>query len=127
MVIAPASTGRLSSSSTAVTMIAQVKSGTRSRVIPGARMDHSVTMKLIAPSVDEIPARWRAKIARSTEAPEWDPSAERGGYTVHPVPAPCSTTALRRSSTMLLGRSQNEMLFSRGKAMSTAPICTGSM
>jgi hypothetical protein len=30
-----------------------------------------VAMKLIAPIIDEAPARCRLKIARSTEGPEW--------------------------------------------------------
>lgn len=34
----------------------------------------------MAPSIDEIPARCRLKIARSTEPPEWLCREERGGY-----------------------------------------------
>jgi hypothetical protein len=30
-----------------------------------------VTMKLMAPKIDEIPDRWRLKIAKSTAGPEW--------------------------------------------------------
>lgn len=37
---------------------------------PGARMFNIVVMKLIAPIRDEIPARCRLNIARSTEPPE---------------------------------------------------------
>jgi hypothetical protein len=39
-----------------------------------------VVMKLIAPSIDEIPARCRLKIARSTEPPEWLWTPANGGY-----------------------------------------------
>jgi hypothetical protein len=35
-------------------------------------------MKLIAPRIDEAPARCRAKIAMSTDGPDW-PSAEDSG------------------------------------------------
>jgi hypothetical protein len=49
----------------------------------------------------------------------------RGGYTVHPVPAPFSTAADERSNIREGGRSQNLMLFSRGKAMSGAPSING--
>ena len=42
------------------------------------------------------------------------------------VPAPFSTNALARSRISDGGSSQNEMLFSRGNAMSGAPICTGT-
>lgn len=51
---------------------------------------------------------------------------DRGGYTVHPVPAPFSTAAdiTRRISDG--GRSQNLMLFIRGKAMSGAASIRGT-
>jgi len=48
---------------------------------------------LIAPNIEEIPAKCKLKIAKSTEPPEWNPIDDKGGYTVHPVPAPCSTKA----------------------------------
>lgn len=73
--------------------------------------------KFIAPSIEEIPARCRLKIARSTEPPEWLCSPDSGGYTVHPVPAPCSTKALLSSRISEGGRSQKEILLSRGKAI----------
>jgi hypothetical protein len=38
-----------------------------------------VVMKLILPKIDEIPARWRLKIAKSTEIPEWNLESDRGG------------------------------------------------
>lgn len=47
-------------------------------------------------------------------------------FTVHPVPAPCSTKALANSKINEGGSSQKEMLFNRGKAISGAPICTGT-
>lgn len=49
----------------------------------------------------------------------------RGGYTVHPVPAPCSLTVLEVIRKKDGGRSQNLRLFKRGKAMSGAPIMRG--
>jgi hypothetical protein len=30
-----------------------------------------VTIKLIAPKIEEIPDKWRLKIAKSTAGPEW--------------------------------------------------------
>lgn len=39
---------------------------------------------------------------------------DRGGYTVHPVPAPFSTIAEERSRVKDGGSSQNLMLFMRG-------------
>lgn len=38
-----------------------------------------VVMKLIAPKMDEIPARWREKIVRSTDAPAWARFPASGG------------------------------------------------
>lgn len=51
-----------------------------------------VVMKLIAPKIEERPARWKEKRVRSTDASAWARLPARGGYTVHPVPAPASTT-----------------------------------
>lgn len=42
----------------------------------------------------------------------------RGGYTVHPVPAPCSTAAEQTRRIREGGSSQNLKLFIRGKAIS---------
>lgn len=50
----------------------------------------------------------------------------KGGYTVHPVPAPFSTAAEERRSINDGGKSQNLMLLSRGNAMSGAPSIRGS-
>lgn len=80
---------------------------------------------MIAPRIDEIPARCREKMVRSTDAPAWARLPARGGYTVQPVPAPASTPeeASRRRNEG--GRSQKLMLFMRGKAMSGAPTISG--
>jgi hypothetical protein len=51
---------------------------------------------------------------------------ERGGYTVHPVPAPLSTRADDSKRSNEGGRSQNLMLLRRGKAMSGAPNINGT-
>jgi hypothetical protein len=50
----------------------------------------------------------------------------KGGYTVHPVPAPTSTSAELRRRRSEGGRSQKLMLFRRGKAISGAPIIIGT-
>lgn len=50
----------------------------------------------------------------------------KGGYTVQPVPTPFSTAALDKRRVSEGGRSQNLMLFSRGKAMSGAPSMRGT-
>jgi hypothetical protein len=82
-------------------------------------------MKLIAPRIDAAPAKWREKIARSTDGPECARFLARGGYTVHPVPAPFSTAADETNRMSDGGINQNLRLFSRGKAMSGAPSIKG--
>lgn len=75
--------------------------------------------------IDEIPARCRDRIARSTEAPEWNSLEERGGQTVHPVPLPVEVTIEVIRSVREDSRSQNLMLFIRGNAMSGVDIIIG--
>ena len=78
MVMAPASTGSDSSSRKAVTRIDQTKSGILCSVMPGARMLKMVVMKLMAPRIDEAPARWIDRMAKSIAGPGW-PEVENGG------------------------------------------------
>ena len=70
LVIAPASTGSDSSSRKAVIRTAQTKRGSLCLNRPGARMLKIVTIKLIAPIIDDAPDRCRLKITRSTDGPE---------------------------------------------------------
>lgn len=105
---------------------AHAKSGIRSRNIPNTRKLLSVLIKLMAPKIDEIPAKCREKIAKSTELPAWAIFLARGGYTVQPVPAPLSTRALVNSSTNAGTKNQNLILFNRGNAMSAAPNIKGT-
>ena len=83
-------------------------------------------MKLTAPKIDEAPARCRLKIERSTDPPAWAMPLANGGQTVQPVPAPLSTRPPLSSKVKDGGRSQNLILFIRGKAMSGAPIIKGT-
>lgn len=85
-----------------------------------------MVIKLIAPKIEEIPARCREKIVRSTEAPAWARLPARGGYTVHPVPAPASTIEEAKSRRNDGGSNQKLMLFIRGNAISGAPIIRGT-
>jgi len=57
IVIAPARTGRESNRRIAVKTTAQTNRGIRSGFIPVARMLITVVMKLIAPKIEEIPAK----------------------------------------------------------------------
>jgi len=126
IVIAPASTGRESSSKIAVKKTDQTNNGVRSQFIPGLRMLMIVVIKLIAPKIDLAPAKCKLKIAKSTEAPAWDTLEDKGGYTVHPVPAPLSTRPLVSNKEIEGGSNQNLILFIRGKAISGAPIIKGT-
>jgi len=57
IVIAPASTGNDNNNKNAVIYTAQTNNGVRCAVIPGARILVIVTIKLIAPSIDDTPAK----------------------------------------------------------------------
>jgi hypothetical protein len=72
IVIAPAKTGRDSSNKIAVTKIAHTNNGNLCADIPLVLILITVVIKLIAPNSDEIPAKCKLKIAKSTEAPECD-------------------------------------------------------
>lgn len=123
--MAPARTGRDNRRRTTVIVTAQTKRGIRSRRSPCQRILITVVIKFTAPRIDEAPARCREKIAKSTDGPAWARFLARGGYTVHPVPAPFSTAADDRRSINDGGSSQNLMLLRRGKAMSGAPSIKG--
>lgn len=64
-----ASTGRDRRSRTAVISTAHTNSGVWYCEMAGGFIFKIVVMKLIAPRIEEIPARWREKIVKSTEAP----------------------------------------------------------
>ena len=79
IVMPAARTGRERSRRTAVIRTAHTNSGVWYWVIAGGFMLMMVVMKLIAPRIEETPARWREKIVRSTEAPAWARLPARGG------------------------------------------------
>src|SRR5580704_771567 len=130
MVIAPARTGSDSKSRNTVTRIDHTNSGILCRVMPGARMLKMVVMKLMAPRIDDAPAKWSDRIAKSTAGPGW-PEDDSGAYMVQPAPTPLapgspSTKEEVSSSAKEAGSSQKEILFMRGNAMSGAPIMRGT-
>lgn len=69
IVIAPAKTGKDKSKRMAVINTDHTNKGIRSIVIPIDRMFKIVVIKLIAPKIDDAPARCKEKIAKSTEGP----------------------------------------------------------
>ena len=78
-------------------------------------------MKLIAPAIEEIPAKCKLNIAISTAPPEWDCTPDSGGYTVHPVPTQFSITLELNNNIKDGGNNQKLKLFNLGKAMSGSP------
>jgi hypothetical protein len=126
IVIAPAKTGNESNNSTAVIKTDQTNKGSLANDVPSKRILKIVVIKLIAPKMDLTPARCSLKIVKSTEPALWKALLERGGYTVHPVPAPVPTRPPVNKSVKDGGKSQNLMLFIRGKAISGAPIIKGT-
>lgn len=77
--IAPARTGSVRRRRRTVKITDHTNSGIRSRRIPFQRMLIIVVIKLIAPRIDDAPAKWREKMARSTDGPEWARFLARGG------------------------------------------------
>ena len=63
------------------------KSGILCSVMPGARIFKIVVMKLIAPRIDDVPARWSEKITKSMAGPGV-PLVESDASMVQPVPMP---------------------------------------
>lgn len=126
IVIAPANTGRVSRRRTTVIITDHTNKGMRSKRIPFHRILIIVVMKLMDPRIDAIPAKCKEKMARSTDGPECARLLARGGYTVHPVPAPFSTAAEETRRIRDGGINQNLRLFRRGNAISGAPSIKGT-
>mgnify|MGYP003671749337 CR=1 FL=1 len=79
MVIAPASTGSDSSSRKAVTSTDQANSGILCSVMPGARMFRIVVMKLMAPRIEDAPARCSDRMPKSIAGPGLPSDEDSGG------------------------------------------------
>jgi len=79
MVIAPASTGRDRSKRIAVINTDQINKGIESKDIDLLRIFKIVVIKLIAPKIEDIPARCKEKIVKSIEGPLWPKVEDRGG------------------------------------------------
>lgn len=99
--------------------------GRNSKIQPLIRELIIVVIKLIAPNKEEIPAKCKEKITISTDLPAWNSIRDKGGYTVHPVPAPLSIKDLNSISIIEGSKNQNLRLFIRGKDISGAPIIRG--
>jgi hypothetical protein len=79
IVIAPANTGSDNSNRIVVIKIDHKNNGIRSNVREKDRIFIVVVIKLIAPKIDEMPARCKEKIVKSTDVFLWYMKFERGG------------------------------------------------
>lgn len=79
IVMAPANTGRDITNRNAVMATDHTNRGIRSNEQALCRILIIVERKLIEERIDEMPARWREKMARSTDGPAWAIFLESGG------------------------------------------------
>jgi len=79
IVMAPARTGNDKSKRIAVIKTDQTNKGMASILIAEDRMFMIVVMKLIAPRMEDAPAKCNLKMAKSTEIPEWNMLPASGG------------------------------------------------
>jgi hypothetical protein len=79
IVIAPANTGKDNNNKNAVINTDQTNKGNLNISIPLQRILYIVTIKFIAPAIEDIPATCKLKIAISTAGPEWDTKPDKGG------------------------------------------------
>src|SRR3954454_10382770 len=107
-----------------VEKFAHTSSGSRKNDIPGARMVMMVTRKFSAVAIDDAPANCTPTVKKIW--PIGDVS-DSGAYAVQPV-ANEPPGQKNEDSIMMpaIGSSQNDSAFSRGNAMSGAPIISGS-
>jgi len=127
MVIPPANTGNDNNNKIAVKYTAQTNKGNLFIDCPPCRKFIIVVIKLIAPPIEDAPAKCKLKIAKSTDGPVCVFTEANGGYTVQPVPAPNSGKLEVNNKINAGGNNQKLKLFSLGKAMSGAPNITGTI
>ena len=79
MVKAAAKTGREKASKKEVIKTDQTNKGTLDQSIPSIFILKIVTIKLIAPKIEETPAICKLRIPKSTAGPEWKIPLDKGG------------------------------------------------
>lgn len=126
MVIAPANTGKDNNNKIAVSKTDQTNKLKFSILEFLFFILSLVLIKLIAPRIEDTPAKWREKIAKLTLCEGWKTALERGGYTVHPVPAPTEEKEEINNKASAGGNNQKLILFIRGKAISGAEVIIGT-
>ena len=79
IVIDPDNRGKDKSNNKAVITTDHTNKGIRSKVINVDRILITVVIKFTAPKIGETQAKWREKIAKSSDAPPWAIPEDRGG------------------------------------------------
>src|SRR5919204_1791492 len=120
----PAMKGVAITTSSEVVKFAHTSSGSRQKDIPGARIVMIVTRKLSAVAIEDAPANCTPMVKKS-----WPigTSVDSGAYAVQPVEN--EPPGARNDAVIIsppIGSSQYDSAFSRGNAMSGAPIISGS-
>src|SRR3954471_10355746 len=103
-----------------VEKFAHTSRGMRQNDMPGARIVMMVTRKFRAVAIDDAPANCTPMVKNSCPT---GTSVDSGVYAVHPVAK--DPPGARNDATIIvpaIGSSQNDRAFSRGNAMSGAPI-----
>jgi hypothetical protein len=114
IVIPPASTGSDNNNNQDVIKIDQINNANLLNVKLRPRILIIVTIKFIAPAIDDIPDKCKLNIAISTAGPECDSILLNGGYTVQPVPAPTSKKLDISNKCNDPINNQRDTLFNRG-------------
>src|SRR3954464_12173513 len=110
--------------SSEVEKFAHASSGIRKNDIPGARMVMIVTRKFSAVAIDDAPANCTPTVKNICPI---GADVESGAYAVQPeANEPPGQKNDDSIITPAIGSSQNDRAFSRGNAMSGAPIMSGS-
>jgi len=84
-----------------------------------------VIIKFIAPKSEEIPAKCREKIIKSTDIPLCPKFLLNGGYKVQPVPPPFPKINPKIKNINEGGRNQNLILLRRGYCISGDRVIKG--
>ena len=110
--------------SSEVEKFAHTSSGMRKKLMPGARIVMIVTRKFSAVAIDDAPANCTPIVKKTCPS---GAVTDNGAYAVQPLAneppgAPKDISIMIPAS----GSIQNDSAFRRGKAMSGAPIISGS-
>ena len=118
-------TGSENTSRNCTTRIIHVNTGIFMKVMPGARMLSTVTIRLIDPMSEAIPAICRPMVQKSTPFEGEKTGPEFGAYMNHPPSAAPPRNQARFSTIPPMTRSHRDRALRRGNATSRAPICSG--